>query len=399
VANRHNEGAWIAADGSFVAVAWAAQEQGDNPDVFVATSRDGGVAFGEPVRVNREPGEAYVSGELPPRVAIVPSSSGGTPEVVVAWSARLANTEIRLARSRDGGKTFAQPISLQAKDAPGDRGWHALALDRRGQAHVVWLDHRGLAEDWEAPASGPAPSNQKPPDEFAESMAMAARSGIYHRAADRPGAEERLLATSVCYCCKTALAAGPNETLYAAWRHVYPGSIRDIAFAASSDGGRTFRAPGRVSKDNWQLDGCPDDGPGIAVGSDGGIHVVWPTVIDGTEPQGAIFYARSADGHSFGPRIRVPTLGSPRPTHPVVALDGRGRAVIAWDEMQGSSRKVIARTVALDAQGRPTFGPPAVLGVGASASYPALALTARGVVVAWSDGIAPTGRIAVAPID
>jgi hypothetical protein len=399
VPGRHNEGASIAAEGSFVAVTWAAQEKGDNPDVFVAVSRDGGATFASPVRVNREGGEAYVSGELPPRVAIARPASGSDPAVVVAWSARIANTEIRLARSHDGGKTFAPPTSLQAQDAPGDRGWHALALDARGEAHVVWLDHRGLAEDWSTPETEPAQTGNEAAGEFAESMAMAARSAIYYRAEGRPGSSERMLANSVCYCCKTAIAAGPDGALYAAWRHVYPGSIRDIAFIASKDGGRTFAAPGRVSIDNWQLDGCPDDGPAMTVGPDGRVHVVWPTVLDGPEPEGAIFHASSTDGRSFTPRTRIPTLGSPRPTHPVLTLDRLGRVMVAWDEIQGGSRRVVARTIAFDRGGRATFGRAAVLGTGASASYPTLAMSSRGVLAAWTDGVAPDARIAVALIE
>jgi hypothetical protein len=199
----------------------------------------------------------------------------------------------------------------------------------------------------------------------------------------------------VCYCCKTALAAGPNGALYAAWRHVYPGSIRDIAFIASTDGGRTFRAPGRVSEDNWQLDGCPDDGPAMTVGADGRVHIVWPTVIDGPEPEGVLYYAISSDGRSFGPRTRIPTLGSPRPTHPVVAIDRGGRVTVAWDELQGKARKVVARSIGFDPRGHAAFGEPVIMGESASASYPALAATARGIVAAWTDGVAPESRIAV----
>ena len=37
------------------------------------------------------------------------------------------------------------PVTLQSAGAAGDRGWPALALDKRGTAHAIWLDHRGLA--------------------------------------------------------------------------------------------------------------------------------------------------------------------------------------------------------------------------------------------------------------
>src|SRR5690606_24395844 len=133
----------VAASGTFVAVAWGASAQGA-ADVYVAVSDDEGRTFGAPVRVNDVPGEGRLGGELPPRVAVHPSSDGSAPEVVVLWTARGEATEIKAARSRDGGRTFDAPVALQVAGAAGDRGWPSLAVDHGGRAHAVWLDHRGL---------------------------------------------------------------------------------------------------------------------------------------------------------------------------------------------------------------------------------------------------------------
>jgi hypothetical protein len=61
----------------------------------------------------------------------------------------------------------------------------------------------------------------------------------------------------VCFCCKTAIASGPDGSVYVAWRHIYPPNVRDMAVARSTDGGRTFAPPVRVSTDGWALDGAP----------------------------------------------------------------------------------------------------------------------------------------------
>ncbi len=100
---------------------------------------------------------------------------------------------------------------------------------------------------------------------------MAQLSDLRYAAVSARGVEhsERALLPGVCYCCKTALVTGQNGQLFAAWRHVYPGNIRDIAFSQSLDGGRTFSAHTRVSEDQWQLAGCPDDGPAMAVDARG----------------------------------------------------------------------------------------------------------------------------------
>ena len=140
------------------------------------------------------------------------------------------------------------------------------------------------------------------------------------------------------------MAIGPDGAIYAAWRHVYPGDLRDIAFTVSRDGGKSFSAPARVSEDKWQINGCPDDGPAIAVDAGGTVHVVWPTVLTaGAQPEGALFYASTRDGRQFTPRLRIPTLGSPRPQHPQIVVGPTGRIVIAWDETVSGQRVAAMR--------------------------------------------------------
>src|SRR5262245_22762477 len=64
-----NSGASIAASGNHVVVAWAAVI-GEDTNIFTAASDDGGATFRAPVRVNNVEGDARVSGEQAPRVAI-----------------------------------------------------------------------------------------------------------------------------------------------------------------------------------------------------------------------------------------------------------------------------------------------------------------------------------------
>jgi len=392
VDGRANATPWMSSRGNWVALTWGATRAEGGADVFVVVSSDGGVTFRTPVRVNLVEGDARVGGELPARVAITEPRSGAETEVVVAWGARSEATEIKVARSRDGGRRFEPATAVQAPGAKGDRGWHALALDSQGRAHVLWLDHRGLAT---------RPSTEH--DHRKGGPDMAQFSGLYYArlgtanavSSTQAGSAERELTKGVCYCCKTALAAGANGTLYAAWRHVYPGNIRDIAFMASRDDGQTFSAPGRVSHDEWQIAGCPDDGPAMTVGADGIVHIVWPTVIGGAEPQGALFYASTRDGQTFTPRQRVPTLGSPKPGHPQIALAADGRLVFAWDEIVGGVRRAATIHARTSTTGTLTFDRPQMLSTDLPSAYPILAPTNDGMLVAWTRGPAASSVIAV----
>lgn len=393
VDGRANATPSMAARGAWVAVTWGATRPSGGADVFAAVSRDSGQTFTVPVRVNAVEGEARLGGELPPRVAL---AGGASPEIVVAWGAKAKTTEIRVSRSRDGGRTF-RSSTMQAPGAAGDRGWHALTLDDTGRAHVIWLDHRGLA-------TRPAATEH---DHHMGGADMSQLSGLYYaRSATPAGASgpmspviaERELTKGVCYCCKTALATGANGTLYAAWRHVYPGNIRDIAFTMSRDSGGTFTPPSRVSRDEWAIAGCPDDGPAIVVGADGVAHIVWPTVIGGAEPTGAVFYSSTRDGVTFSPRQRVPTLGSPKPMHPQIVLTSAGQPVIAWDEIVNGVRRAATVSARVTSAGAIAFDVPQMLSNDRPSAYPILAIADAGPIAAWTRGPAESSVIAVAPI-
>jgi hypothetical protein len=413
IPGRTNANPSVAALGDVVAVAWSAAVTGGASDVYVAVSRDGGARFGAPVQVNDQPGEARNGGEMPPRVALVPRSTLAAtaadpdivPDIVVVWRARNPVTSIRYARSRDGGRTFGPATSVQSPEAKGERGWQTAAVAPDGRVHALWLDHRGLA----ATSGGGASAHQHHRQDGVaaatpaasasaafDGVAMAQRSGLYYAAIGDGAPVERELAKGVCYCCKTALAAGPNGALYAAWRHVYEGNIRDIAFVASTDAGRTFGEPTRVSEDRWQLAGCPDDGPAMAIDGRGVAHIVWPTVIGGETPQGAIFYASTRDGRTFTPRLRVPTLGSPKPSHPQLTLAADGRVTIAWDETIDGVRRAAVTTLASVGAAPPAFASATLLDPLAQAAvYPALAATPHHVVAVWASGSGETSGIAV----
>jgi hypothetical protein len=372
VPNRVNSTPWVAASGSFVAVAWGAAASGKG-DIFLAVSRDRGRTFSPPVRVNSIEGGARISGEIAPRVALMARSGVPDPLIAVTWNAKDSSSQIRTARSRDGGRTFVDETNLQTTGTIGDRGWQASTFDSRGRLHTIWLDHRAMA----APKAAGDRSEHKGEH---DGLAMAQKSGLYY-AAD--GVPERELFKGVCYCCKTAMAAGPKGEIYAAWRHVFPGNMRDMGFTMSRDGGRTFTPLIRVNQDGWSIQGCPDDGPAMAVDAKGTVHLAWPTVQD---EQGVILYATSRNGGAFTTPVRVPTLGAPKPSHPQVAIDRTGRVFVAWDEVRAGVRRAAIAAIG-------TAAPPEILGD--STTYPVMAATDAGLVAVWTSGPPARSQIGV----
>ena len=145
VAGRANANVSLVADGSFVAAAWSGSTADGMTDIFASASRDGGVTFSAPVRVNSRPGDARVNGEQPPRLALA-TRAGNVPQIAVLWTAKSqGGTALLTARSSDGGKTFSPSSSVTGTEAVGNRGWEAIGADRKGAVHAVWLDHRRMA--------------------------------------------------------------------------------------------------------------------------------------------------------------------------------------------------------------------------------------------------------------
>lgn len=375
VAGRNSENVSVAARGPFVAVSWSAATDSAT-DIYSAVSRDGGASFGAPVRVNRVDGEARVNGEMPPRVALIPRDTS-PPEIVVVWTDKAHDGwRVLHARSIDGGASFGETAPVPGGAPGGDRGWQSIAVDSAGRVIVVWLDHRDFnnaAFDSSATASSAGASA------MSESERRAGRSMLY--VSSLGGTPPHAVVRSVCYCCKTSMVAD-GGTVYAVWRHVYPGNERDIAFASSSDGGASFSAPVRVSADRWVFDGCPDNGPAVAIDRSRRAHVLWVTPKTGEDPsQMELYHAVSGpnDG-SFSARERVATSGLPG--HVQLTIEPRGTLLMAWDETGDGSRRVVLARATVDERGTTRIDPITAAGT-MMGDNPAVAATDSASLVAW----------------
>ena len=372
-----NEHVSMASDGSsFVAAAWSASSGSDGSNIFAAVSADGGTSFAPPVQVNDTDHPARVNGEQPPRVTLV-QRQGGARSIVVLWTSKDGDsTSLLHAESHDDGRSFGPAQSVLPPDVRGNRGWESMVTAGDGRVFVLWLDHRdsastGSAHDAHHHAAHPT----------ADAVARAQRSQLFVSALDG-SVSPTAIARGVCYCCKTALAAGRHGSVYAAWRHVFSGSHRDIAFTMSRDGSAgTFAEPVRVSADGWQIDGCPENGPALAVDAGRRVHVLWPTLVDGERERLQLFHASSMDGRTFSSRTALPSNGNA--SHPQLIVAPDGSLIAAWDELAAGKRQVRV------ARGRPVASDGFTFSLLSTADdragvYPALATTSSAAVLAWA---------------
>lgn len=398
IQGRANANPSLAAIRAFAVVTWSAATSAGATDIYASVSRDGGRTFGAATRVNGTPGDASVGGEQPPRVTLV-SQSGREPAIVIVWTAKdPAGTRLLSARSNDGGKSFLAPVRVPGSESAGNRGWESIATTRDGDVVAIWLDHRELpsrTSSGGSSASHTGHEHHASQSAQTDGVARAQLSKLFFGVLSRPDSA-RALTGGVCYCCKTSIVTGVDNAIYAAWRHVYPGNLRDIAFTMSSDGGRTFAAPLRVSDDHWMIDGCPENGPALAVDANRRIHLVWPTLVPGatatSEPTLGLFYTTSRDGRQFSARQRIQTVGVPR--HPQITIGPRNEIVVAWDEQARGTRQAALARGSIQANGSVQFVRQTIAD-DQSGVYPAIATAGDAVIVAWTSGPAAQTRVRI----
>jgi len=344
------------------------EHRGREADVWLAHFDAEAKTLAPPARVNPNAGEATAWRGDPPTLAV---ASDGT--VYVGWTARDEAaphaTTLYLSASRDGGRSFASPVKVNDDRKHCDRGLHSLAVAEGGRVYVAWLDNRNIEPP--KPTEGGAAHAHSEPNR--EVFFASSEDG------GRTFTPNLKVAGEACPCCKTSLAVGDDGHVYAAWRQVLPGNLRHIAVASSDDGGHAFSPPAVVSDDRWELQGCPVSGPSLAAAG-GALRVLWYTAGEAGRP--GLYWSESRDGgHTFSPRRALADAGG-RGT-PVLLRDAGGFKAV-WEGSEGTTP--VALTVGLKDEGAssgPSTQPSILSGTGA---LPAAAEAGDRLFVAYVAG-------------
>lgn len=315
------------------------------------------------VLYHSEGGDAYRRGERINEVAgEVSSRAEGTPQLLAGpgmrlcalWLARAAGGQggLRLRCSQDFGEHW-QPVVALATGSSRPPSFFAGVVSPAGKVVVTWFAHDAVGRPGTA-----------------QLRVATSADGISFTAG-------RQIATDVCPCCRPALASGTGA-LYLAFRSVDAESCRDIVALRSDDDGSTWSDPVSVSRDKWQVDGCPHSGPALAADRDR-LAVAWLTVAG---DRARLFWAESRDGGRSFTR-RSPLAASVLdPNHPSLAiLNGRLLAAYEGRDPAEANGWGSRRAFLEDVQSRAVR---AVPGSG-RAGYPRLAVLSAGALLAsWT---------------
>jgi hypothetical protein len=200
--------------------------------------------------------------------------------------------------------------------------------------------------------------------------------------ADGQLSQEQEVDNSVCDCCQTDIAISSRGPL-AVYRDRTADEIRDI-YITRHDGARWLDGR-RLFADNWEIPGCPVNGPSIVANGDF-VAVAW---FSAANDQPVVRVVMSTDGgEQFGRPIEI-AAGRVFGYVGLIQLDDRHIAVSWVGETTGGRSPLNIRTV----DTAETTGP--VLEVGTTTQlrvFPQLALSDDHVIVVWTDDV-DGGRI------
>ncbi|SIO19443.1 hypothetical protein SAMN05444166_2924 [Singulisphaera sp. GP187] len=377
-------------DQGHVVVAWASQTGDLERTIYLLRSSDGGTNFAPPVPWRKVPIYKFQS-KSPGKTMtfsthVLPRLTASAGALWLGWvEAVNGGPEVRylVARSTDGGTTFAEPVSVHGDKAVRP-GFTSLSTGADGTLCASWLDGRN--------------QGQQP------------FLSLGNKAANMFATEELVFAgpdgKGICPCCDLAVARSTQGSTFVAFRNNDSG-YRDIHISRSEPGEKaTFAAPVPVTSEHWKFEGCPHDGPSLALSGDR-LHLLWMDAHSGKNR----VYAASSELPSlqFTPRELSPGSKGAQ-GHPKLIADSSGTLHAVWDEsldpapvatvagasagghgghahtapLSGGGRAIMYASSQADGE----FGPARALAphAGAFQLNPALAVSPGGdVFVAWNE--------------
>lgn len=252
--------------------------------------------------------------------------------------------------------------SLPRDNTQTEHGFVSLISLSDGRLGDVWLDGRNMKEMKETDEHAPAPASMT-----LRYAAIDAQENL---------SNEAELDNRVCECCQTS-AAITSDGPIAVYRDRSATEVRDIYIVRQVKG--TWSAPQAIHADNWQINGCPVNGPSVA--ADGRrVVVAWFTSVSET-PHVKVVFSDDA-GASFGKPIQVDDGANVGRVDTLLLPDGS--ALVCWlcGNVEGGAIKV--RRVQTDG----TVGSASVIAktdISRSSGFPRMVRFGNEVQFAWTE--------------
>ena len=274
--------------------------------------------------------------------------------------------DVKLVSSADG-KLWEQPMVLHDDGKQAEHGFVSL-VPFGDDAFITWLDGRNTVSD--------NPEEHAGHDHHGE---MSLRAAIVKYSGEK--VIEWELDNRTCDCCQTTAAITKSGPIVV-YRDRSETEVRDMSITRLVNG--EWTAPKPIHADNWEINGCPVNGPRCDV-IDNTLAVAWFTLAENNARVNVTF--SNDGGETFGNPIQLNDSSSVGRVD-VVLLDEQS-ALVSW--MEGSSIK-IAKVFSNGKKERVTTV--AESSEARSSGFPQLTKSGNTVLVAWTDSKEKTIKVA-----
>jgi hypothetical protein len=264
---------------------------------------------------------------------------------------------VKVRASSNHGRTWGAAYIPHSDRSATEHGFASFFTMPGGNPGLTWLDGR------ETGGGGHDASHKG---------AMTLRAAV---AGPTGTSAEALLDDRVCDCCPTAAVSTPGAAIVA-YRDRSPGEVRDISVVRFADG--AWSKPVTL-KDNWQIGGCPVNGPALAARGKF-VALAWFT---GADNKPAVKLAHSKDEGRTWSAPHTLSTGIPL-GRVAVALTDDGSTHVAWLDHNDSNGRLLIRTI--DATG--SAGAPSTLTpmkTDRNSGYPRMIADGNTLVYAWTE--------------
>jgi len=249
-------------------VLWWIQKEADSGDNIVAFARstDQGNTFSDARTIPKSRGANGANGEGPPRLIF---KDDGTILLLFNKPNKMPGHpfagDVLYTQSTDNGNSWSTPEPIHRDGIrTSGQGFPAVTHLPNGEVAAVWLDGRH--------------------NEPHSSLYFAVTDG------DNGFGMDKKIGGPSCQCCKISMLVDDSQTLHISYRSILDGT-RDIMHLSSTDMGDHFTKPVKVSKDQWEIEACPHNGPDLTQTANY-LHSAWYTNVN--EKDKGVFYTHTA---------------------------------------------------------------------------------------------------------
>ena len=285
-----------------------------NESLYFQISKDNGKTFLPKQRVNIPAEKISARNENRPKIAFDKFDG-----VYLSWAMpreRKYTADIRFSYSTDYGKSFSTPLTVNNDNLLTGHSFNEMLVTASGEVNIVWLDSRLSYQ-------------------LREQGKKANGSALFYGSANPREGDisftNQQLANNTCVCCRIAMDLNQQGELAIFWRHIYGDNIREFALLTMNKAAGGQIKPTQISRDYWQINGCPHQGGGINVDERNRYHMVWFN--QGDKGKG-IFYASSADqGSTLTTPLSIGDFNA-QASHPHIQQNN-SNVDIVWTQFNG----------------------------------------------------------------